>query len=147
MARREEFDFGHAEREMKGVEGKAIAEHLWEGMENIFGPAKLGAQSAAVGHLEKQFPGHRIHADDDDDDPHVKAHHGPWEGRYHAGPYIEVRHKATQEPVDVIHVGDNRSFSHDEMKSALREFHDNHGAEYINAYQLDKKRRKDIDLR
>ncbi|HET7110189.1 MAG TPA: hypothetical protein VFI41_04915 [Gemmatimonadales bacterium] len=147
MSRRDEFDFGQAEKEMRGAEGRAMGAHLWEGMENIFGPVRMQAQQQAVSHLEKQFPGQRIHADDDDPDPHVKASHGPWEGRYHAGPYIEVRHKATQEPVDVIHVGENRSFSHDDMKSALKEFHDDHGPEYIQAYGLDKKRRKEVDLR
>lgn len=148
MARREDFDFGQAEKDMKGAEGRALGQHLWEGMENIFGPAKLNSQQRAVTHLEGQFPGHKIHADDDDPDPHVKAEHGPWEGRYHGGPYITVHHKRTGEAVEAIHVGENRSFGHGEMTGALKEFHDNHGQEYIDNYGLDKKRKRpEIDLR
>jgi hypothetical protein len=141
MGRKDEFDFGQAEREMKGAEGRAVAGHLWEGMEAILGPVRIHAQHAAVSQLENQFPGHPIHIDEGED-PYHRAEHGPWEGRYHGGPYIEVRHRRTDEAVDVIHVGENRSFSHDDMTAALKEFHDQHGQEYIDAYQLDRKRRR-----
>jgi hypothetical protein len=146
MSRREEFDFGQAEKEMKGAEGRAIGEHLWEGVESIFGPMKLHAQHQAMTHLEKQFPGHTPKLDDNEE-PYHSVSHGPWEGRYHGGPYIELHHKPTGEAVDVIHVGEHRSFSHDDMKAAVKEFHDTSGPEYIKAHQLDKPRRRDIDLR
>ena len=147
MGRNDHFDFGKAEQDMRGHEGKAIAEHLFEGVENIFGPMKMASQHRAMSQLEGQFPGHQIHVDDNEE-PYHSASHGPWEGRYHGGPYIEVHHKPTQEAVEVIHVGENKTFGHEHMESALKEFHETSGADYIKANNLDRKRKpKDVDLR
>jgi hypothetical protein len=100
-------DFGISKREQSEMVGHAMAEHIWEGMENIFGPIGLQSKLRTVTELEQRFPNHQIKIDDEDD-PYVSHKVGDWEGRYYNGPYINMYHKkyGVQDGIHVGHDGD-----------------------------------------
>ena len=96
-------DFGISKREQSEMAGRAIGEHIWDKMEDIFGPMKLQHQLHTVGELAKRFPDHIIQVDESDE-PYVSHKVGDWEGRYFDGPYIEMHH-VKHGPMEVIDVG------------------------------------------
>jgi len=97
-------DFGLSKREQSEIAGKAIAEHLWEGIDHIFGPQKLMLRLHTVSEFEKRFPDHTIQIDENDE-PYVSHKVGDWEGRYFDGGFIELHHKKYG-PMDLINLQD-----------------------------------------
>lgn len=127
--------FGMSRREQSEIHGKAIAEHLWEGAENIFGPMRVHARMQAADHLNAQFPGHRLKVDEDNN-PYHAVKHGDWEGRYFGGPHIEMHHRrhGAQEVIDVTDKhGEPTSFNHDHMHNVVKHFAVHDGPQYVEA--------------
>jgi len=122
--------FGMSKREANEIHGRAIAEHLWDGMDNIFGPMKLNMMQHTIKELSEKFPGQKILPDPDTDEPYVSARHGDWEGRYHNGPYVELHH-VKHGPQEVINVSDYK-FGYPELHAMVKEFAEGPDAdEYI----------------
>jgi len=136
-------DFGLSKREQAEISGKALAEHIWEQMENILAPEGFALQRKqhTITELEQRFPDHKIMVDEDDDEPYVSHKIGPWEARYYNGPYIDIHHQR-HGCLDCIHVGydgpDNEGklhkLSQDEFHQDLQNWVDEHGEEYQRHY-------------
>ena len=139
-------DFGISKREQSEMVGRAMGEHIWDKMEDIFGPIGLQSKLHTVTELEQRFPNHQIKIDEDDD-PYVSHKVGDWEGRYFNGAYINMHHKKYGEQ-DGIHVGhdgdENKGNLH---KLTENEFHNNiknwiseYGPDYLAQYEPRPKR-------
>jgi len=122
-------DFGISKREQNEIAGRAMGEHIWDKLEDIFGPIGLQNKLHSVGELEKRFPNHPIQIEDEDD-PYVSHKVGDWEGRYFNGPYIELHHKKYG-PMEVINVGDHK-IGQDEFRHDVEHFVKHDAQQYID---------------
>ena len=122
--------FGMSQHEANQMHGRALGEHLWEGMENIFGPMKLNTMQHSMTELSQRFPNRPLLPDPETDEPYVSARHGDWEGRYHNGPSVELHHSKLGAQ-EVIHVGDSK-FGYPQLHAMVKEFAENPDtAEYL----------------
>jgi len=139
-------DFGISKREQSEMVGHAMAEHIWEGMENIFGPIGLQSKLHTVTELEQRFPNHQIFMEEDDD-PYVSHKVGDWEGRYYNGPYIDMHHKkyGVQDCIHVGHDGDERKgnlhkLTEDEFHNNVEDWINEYGPDYLAQHEPRPKR-------
>lgn len=148
----------HFENEMKGAEGQATGEHLWEGMAKAMGfhdsdHMKMEDQRNAEDDLRKQYAGQPgKHGRDENSDPYyeVKHPHG-WTIRNHGGPNLTIGHVATPgEEHDAINVGHvdesgheavhpamksgSPEGNHHQLKRMLNDWADNYGSDYTDSY-------------
>lgn len=131
MSRNDEFgeSLGINKREQNEIQGKAIADHLWQGVEGIFGNIKVQNQSNAYDRLRERFPTHEIHQDEGDW-PYVEEKHGAWRARYFNGPNIEIVHRR-HGAQDALDIGDeHKTLGEDGLKQHLRDWHREYGRDY-----------------
>ena len=132
-------DFGISKREQSEMAGRAIGEHIWDKMEDIFGPMKLQHQLHTVGELAKRFPDHIIQVDESDE-PYVSHKVGDWEGRYFDGPYSEMHHvkHGPMELIDVGREGDpsegkDRKITPAELRGEVEHFVKHDAQQYVDS--------------
>ena len=136
-ASNDDENFGLNEREQAKIKGKAIADHLWEGLENIFAPMGFGLQKKleTLKELEERFPNHTIKIEEDDD-PYVSHKVGDWEGRYYGGPYIELHHKKYG-PMEVINLhnyetNESHKLTQNELHNEVEHFVKHDAQQYVD---------------
>jgi len=139
-------DFGLSKEEQREISSRALGEHLWEGIENIFGPMKLQRQLHSVSEFEKRFPDHPIKMDEDDD-PYVSHKVGDWEGRYFDGPYIDLHHKKYG-PMECINLqgndGETHKLTQDEFRHEVEHFVKHDAQQYVDSEEGHRHSSKNI---
>ena len=129
-------DFGISKREQSEMVGRAMGEHIWDKMEDIFAPGgfKLQQQQHTISEFEKRFPNHPIKIEEDDD-PYVSHKVGDWDGRYYNGPYIDLHHKKYG-PMEVINLqnadGKTHKLKQDEFRLEVENFVKNDAQQYVD---------------
>lgn len=85
--------FGMTSREMSEMRGRAMGEHLFEGLEKIMfgevGGMRAAAQAAAL-HRMRGIPAHMM--SEDEHGHHAKYTAGGWTTTWHGGKYAEHSH-------------------------------------------------------
>jgi hypothetical protein len=88
-------DFGISEQESREMQGRALGEHLFEGLEMAMtgekGGFKLAAQADALRRM-RSFPAHMVKTDEDGD-PYVEHKSGKWTSTWRGGIYIDHSHE------------------------------------------------------
>lgn len=113
--------FGMSEREQAEITGKAIAGHLWEGMENIFGNMRVASQSAAYDELSARFGTSNVKLGESGS-PYVEVHHGPHSLRYHGG--ATMNYYTHGENVDASTTYEHGEMHAEDLQSKLRNWVD-----------------------
>jgi hypothetical protein len=87
-------DFGISERESREMQGRALGEHLYEGLEMAMTGEKGGFKAAVDANaLERMrdFPAHMVKFDEDGS-PYVHHKTGKWTSTWSGGGYIDHTH-------------------------------------------------------
>ena len=105
--------FGMSQRELNEMQGRALGEHLYEGMEKILTGEKGGFKAANHARaLEKMrdYPAKHV-TEDADGDPMAHITTGNWTSTWHGGGMIEHSHKV-HGPQDVTNITDYSNPEH-----------------------------------
>ena len=115
--------FGMSRREQAEITGKAVAGHLWEGMEGIFGNMKVAHQSSVYDELSTRFGTDNVTIPSgEDNDPYVEVQHGPHSLRYHGG--ATLNYYTDGENVDASTTYEHGEMHHEDLQQRLRDWVD-----------------------
>ena len=105
--------FGMTHREMSEMQGRAMGEHLYEGLEHIMtgekGGFKIANQARALEKM-RDFPEKHVKTDEDGD-PMAHITTGNWTSTWHGGGMITHTHKHMG-PTDVTNITDYSNKDH-----------------------------------
>ena len=128
--------FGMTQRELNEIQGRAIGEHIYEGLEQIMTGEKGGFKAANHARaLEKMrdFPAANV-KEDEDGDPMAHITTGNWTSTWHGGGMITHSHRV-HGPQDVTNITDYSNPDHGMFGSgptmSFKEFKEHHN-DFLN---------------